>query len=340
VEPFRAILTSVQSELMQVPRHILVPVLVGVAAFLFLMAIWQYLQVNHKKRQQVSRIMQGDGQGGLAEEGDSIRRAGQRAIKPALDLLRKLGEKVAPKKSEEYHQTKMKFQRAGFHRKSEPAVFWGIKALLTISLPLGFFLSQSDSFDLSRINSLLFFCLSLAVLGFYIPDLWLRVKIARRKEKITEALPDALDLLVICVEAGMGLDSAIQRVGEEIRRRGGALSDELRLLHQEVRMGESRQAALRNLARRTDLEAINSLVSLLIQTERFGTSLARALRVYADSFRTQRYQRAEEMAAKLPVKLMFPLILFIFPALFIAILGPAVLRVLELFPGLNPFGPG
>jgi tight adherence protein C len=269
---------------MEVPRHILVPALVGVASFLFLMAIWQYLQVNHKKRQQVSRILEGDGQGSLAEEGDSIRKAGQRAIKPVLELLRKLGEMVAPKKSEEYFQTKVKFQRAGLHRKSDPTVFWGVKALLTISLPIGFFLSQSDS--------------------------------------------------------GMGLDSAIQRVGEEIRLRCGVLSDEFKLLNQEVRMGESRQAALRNLARRADLEAVNSLVSLLIQTERFGTSLARALRVYADSFRTQRFQRAEEMAAKLPVKLMFPLILFIFPALFIAILGPAVLRVLELFPGLNPFGPG
>jgi tight adherence protein C len=325
---------------MEVPRHILVPALVGVASFLFLMAIWQYLQVNHKKRQQVSRILEGDGQGSLAEEGDSIRKAGQRAIKPVLELLRKLGEMVAPKKSEEYFQTKVKFQRAGLHRKSDPTVFWGVKALLTISLPIGFFLSQSDSLDLASINSLLFFCLSLAVLGFYIPDILLRVKIARRKAKIMEALPDALDLLVICVEAGMGLDSAIQRVGEEIRLRCGVLSDEFKLLNQEVRMGESRQAALRNLARRADLEAVNSLVSLLIQTERFGTSLARALRVYADSFRTQRFQRAEEMAAKLPVKLMFPLILFIFPALFIAILGPAVLRVLELFPGLNPFGPG
>jgi tight adherence protein C len=340
MEPIRTILLSLRSGLMEVPRHILIPALVGVICFLLLMTIWQYLQVSQKKRRQVSRILEGDGQESLADEADSIRQTGRRAINPFLNLLKRLGEKVAPKKSEEYHQTKMKFQRAGLHRKHDPTAFWGIKALLTISLPLGFLLNQSDSLTLAGVNSTLFFCLSLAGLGFYMPDIWLRLKIARRKRKIAEALPDALDLLVICVEAGMGLDAAIQRVGEEIRLRSGVLSDELKLLNQEVRMGESRQAALRNLSQRTDLDAVKSLASLLIQTERFGTSLARALRVYADSFRTQRFQRAEEMAAKLPVKLMFPLILFIFPALFIAILGPAVVRVLELFPGLNPFGPG
>jgi tight adherence protein C len=129
----------------------------------------------------------------------------------------------------------------------------------------------------------------------------------------------------------MGLDAAIRRVGEEINLTNKYLSDELKLLNAELRAGKSRKDALRNLAIRTDLEDLNSLVTLLIQTDKFGTSVARALRVYSDTFRTKRYQKAEELAAKIPVKLVFPCILFIFPSLFVAILGPALVRVYELF---------
>ena len=146
-----------------------------------------------------------------------------------------------------------------------------------------------------------------------------------------EGIPDALDLLVVCVEAGMGLDAAINRVAEEIKLTNRILSDELKFLNLELRAGKSRQAALRNLAMRTDLEDVNSLVTLLIQTDKFGTSVAKALRVYSDTFRTKRYQKAEELAAKLPVKLVVPLIVFIFPSLFVTILGPAAIRIYEVF---------
>jgi len=174
------------------------------------------------------------------------------------------------------------------------------------------------------------FCACLVFFGFYLPDIWLRVRTARRKKRIFNGLPDALDLLVVCVEAGMGLDGAISRVGEEIRLSDRELSDELRLLNLELRAGKARQEALRNLARRVDLEDMNSLVTLLVQTDRFGTSIAQALRVYSDTFRTKRFQAAEELAAKLPVKLLFPLIFFIFPALFVAILGPAAISVIQV----------
>jgi len=138
---------------------------------------------------------------------------------------------------------------------------------------------------------------------------------------------------VVCVEAGMGLDAAISRVGEEIRFTDRELSDELRLLNLELRAGKTRLEALRNLARRVNLEDMNSLVTLLVQTEKFGTSIAQALRVYSDTFRTKRYQAAEELAAKLPVKLLFPLIFFIFPAIFVVILGPAVIQIIQTFTG-------
>ena len=166
-----------------------------------------------------------------------------------------------------------------------------------------------------------------ALIGFYLPDIWLRQKTDKRKEKILNALPDALDLLVICVESGMGLDSAIYRVAQETKLNSPELSDELQLMNLELRAGKSRRDALKNLALRTNLDEINSLVTLLIQTDQFGTSMADALRVYSDSYRTERFQRAEELAAKLPVKLIFPLVIFIFPSLFVVLLGPAAISI-------------
>jgi len=167
----------------------------------------------------------------------------------------------------------------------------------------------------------------LALIGFYLPNLWLHFRIARRKEAIIKGFPDALDLMVVCVEAGTGLDAAINRVGEEMRLSNKVLSEEFKLLSLELRAGKPREEALKSLALRTDLEDVNSLIILLIQTEKFGTSIAQALRVYSDSMRTKRYQKAEELAAKLPVKLVFPLVLFILPSLFVVIVGPAVIRI-------------
>jgi len=162
------------------------------------------------------------------------------------------------------------------------------------------------------------------------------MKVNQRKEKILQGLPDALDLMVVCAEAGVGLDASIHRVGEEMKLTNKPLSEEFKLLNLELRAGKQRRDALKNLAMRTDLDDVKSLVTLLVQTERFGTSIAQALRVHSDAMRTQRFQRAEEVAAKLPVKLVFPLILFIFPSLFVTILGPAVIRIYKiLLPALG-----
>jgi tight adherence protein C len=165
-----------------------------------------------------------------------------------------------------------------------------------------------------------------AVAGFFYPDLYLYRKTQERKKNIFEGFPDALDLMVVCVEAGMGLDSAIKRVGDEMALKNKVLSDEFRILSLELRAGKPRADALRNLAMRTDLEDVTSLVTLLIQTDRFGTRVAQALRVHSDSMRSKRYLRAEEMAAKLPIKILFPLVLFILPALLITLLGPAMIK--------------
>ena len=196
-----------------------------------------------------------------------------------------------------------------------------------ICLPIIFTILRFWIFKIMSYQMIVMFGVLSALLGFYLPDIWLRQKTDKRKEKILNALPDALDLLVVCVESGMGLDSAIYRVAQEMRLNSPELSDELQLMNLELRAGKSRRDALKNLALRTNLEEINSLVTLLIQTDQFGTSMADALRIYSDSYRTQRYQRAEELAAKLPVKLIFPLVIFIFPALFVVLLGPAAISI-------------
>jgi tight adherence protein C len=248
----------------------------------------------------------------------------------ALTLLGSLGERVQSSKPDELPKMRLTFLRAGFRNRKAPAVFWGVKVMLTILFPLCFFVLRLTTFKLVSPTLTFAMCTFLAVGGFYLPEIWLRQRIANRKEMIFLGLPDLLDLLVICVEAGMGLDAAFSRVAEEMRLSNRVLSDEFRLLNLELRAGKLRRDALRDLALRVDLEDLRSLVTVLIQTERFGTSIADALRVFSDSLRTKRFQRAEETAAKLPVKLMFPLIFFIFPALFVAILGPAAINIARI----------
>jgi tight adherence protein C len=177
----------------------------------------------------------------------------------------------------------------------------------------------------------------LAVAGFYAPNLWVKIRTQRRQRKIVEGFPDALDLMTVCVEAGLGLDAALNQVADEISMNNRALSEELKLVNLELRAGQSRQNALRNLSLRTDLEDINNFTTLLIQTDNFGTSIGQALRVHSDTMRTKRHHRAEEKAAKLPVTLLFPLVFFIFPSMFVVILGPAVIQMIRiLLPAMAP----
>ncbi|WP_254845414.1 type II secretion system F family protein [Desulfovibrio sp. DV] len=181
----------------------------------------------------------------------------------------------------------------------------------------------------------MFVVVGLVAAGFYLPGVVLGFRVKARQKAITHSLPDALDMLVVCVEAGMGLDQAIYRVCQELSQKDPILSSELRLLTLELRAGKSRREALRNLSSRVGLEDLGSLVAMLIQTDMFGTSIAQTLRVYADSMRTKRFQMAEELAAKLPVKLLLPLMLFIFPTLLIVILGPAGIRIAQMLSGMS-----
>jgi tight adherence protein C len=243
------------------------------------------------------------------------------------NFLSNIGNRIIPKSSGNDLGLNIKFLRAGLRGKNVPTVFWGVKVFLAVLLPIGFLLVTV--IFIKAINSLhIITAVSfLSILGLYLPEVWLSFKSSKRREKIVKGFPDALDLLVVCMEAGMGLNAAIYKVGEELGLPHPELSEELKFLNLELRAGKARPAALRNLAKRTDIDDVTSLVTLLIQTDRFGTSVSQALRVFSDSFRTARFQKAEEIAAKMSTKLIFPLVLFIFPSFFVVAIGPAIIQI-------------
>lgn len=315
------------------------PILIGVLAFLAIyflfMGIVYFVRQSSKKRELIERMREGDEELEAVTKEESSSKAEGVVKTPILNFLGLLGRRTFSQQTTDYSRLRLKFLKAGLRRANVSAIFYGTKSFLAICLPIIFLFGRIAVFKLLSPSATAVLCLGLAIIGFYLPDIWLRLRTARRKEKLVEGVPDALDLLVVCVEAGMGLNAAINRVGEEIKLSNKPLSDEFKLLAMELRTGKSREDALRNLAKRTDSEDVNSLVTLLIQTDKFGTSVAKALRIYADVFRTKRFQRAEEIAAKIPVKLLFPLIFMIFPALFVVILGPAAIRLMALFATVN-----
>jgi tight adherence protein C len=187
-------------------------------------------------------------------------------------------------------------------------------------------------------QSILLLVVSALIFGSALPGILLRSKIRKRQEEITDALPDALDLLVVCVEAGLGINAAFVKITEEFRFTSPVLSEEFDIVNREMVAGKPRSDALRALSDRTGVEEVKSFVAMLIQTEKLGTSLARSLRIHSDSLRTRRRQRAEESAAKTTIKLVFPLVLLLFPALFIVILGPGAIQIYRVLFAITPGG--
>lgn len=217
--------------------------------------------------------------------------------------------------------------RAGYRHADAARVFLGSKVVLAVTIPIAWMVASyltSKSVSNTVMSSLL-----LIFIGFYMPTLWIAMRQRQRHAAIVSALPDALDLMVVCVEAGLGMAAALQRVGGEMRLSSRQLSEELNQVHQEMQTGVSRTEALRNLAERTGVEEIYSLVAMLVQTDRLGTSVSQSLRSHADSMRMRRRQRAEQMARKASIKLAFPLVLMIFPALLVIILGPAAIQLMK-----------
>ena len=224
--------------------------------------------------------------------------------------------------------------RAGFRNSQSLTVFFAAKVLLAFVFPTLCIVAMVINPHLfTQRHWAISAIVGTALLGFFIPNMILRHKEEERQLHLSEVFPDVMDLLVVCVEAGLSLDAAIKKVGEEFKFASPAMSDELMLVNLEIRAGKSRIEALKGLAERTALDEMQALVSILVQAEHFGTSIADALRAHADDMRDIRIQAAREKAAKLPVKMAFPILMFIFPALFLVILGPAVIQIYTGFIG-------
>ena len=267
--------------------------------------------------------------------------AGAPQHKPLIEQIVKLTSPLAklslPDDSWERSAIRARFMMAGLRHPSAPAIFFAAKTVLALLLPLLLYLGLSSTGKQQDTNFLLMYMLLAATLGTYLPNVLLRQMIARRQRDIFESFPDALDLMTICVEAGLGIDAALSRVATEIGLSSPVLSEEMTLVTLELRAGGTKEKALRNLALRTGVEDVDALVSMLIQAERFGTSIAASLRIQSDLLRTKRRMRAEETAAKIGLKLLFPLIFFIFPALLVVLMGPAMLQIYNvLLPAMAP----
>jgi tight adherence protein C len=305
-------------------------ILIGVMVVLSVaMIIYSLLPNRRDREEKLLRRMSGRRVGD--EESSSLRQ--QAKPSAAEKVLRKVApiavKPVMPKSEEEMSTLRVKLSNAGLRSDSAPAMFLASKTVIGILLlVVALAFTWTSGQETSRILGLSAF---VAGVGFMLPNLWLMMATKQRGEKIRNGLPDSLDLMVITVESGLALDAAIQRVGEEMRHVHPELSEEMTIATLETQMGVPRSESLHNLATRTGVAEMKALVAVITQAEKFGTSIAKALRNQADSMRMKRRLKAEERAQKTTVKLMLPLVLFIFPAIFVVLLGPAMLQIMRQF---------
>jgi tight adherence protein C len=224
---------------------------------------------------------------------------------------------------------RIRFLNAGLRGSDVRLIYFGTKTVLPLSLAGITYIFLGATSASAGLN-LLFGVLLAALIGSYLPNLLLSLCVRGRQREIFENFPDAADLMLVCVEAGLGLDAALVRVADEMKRKSVALAEELHLTNLEMRAGGSRETALRNLALRTGVEETVSFATMLSQADRFGTSVGEALRVFSDDLRNKRQMRAEERAAKIPTKMLLPLVLFIFPSVIVVILGPAMIQIIRV----------
>ena len=267
----------------------------------------------------------------LLRDGKGANRAMGKVLEMATPVLSKA---LQPKSDEEVSQTREKLNQAGFRGQNAPELYWSLKM---IGLAGGFVLG-GGVIVLTRgadIDSLTY-AGGLGLLAFFMPGVVVWFVTKSRQDHIFYGLPDALDLMVVCVEAGLGLDQAMRKVSEEMKKTYRIIAEEFGLCNLQLQMGRARNDVLHDLGSRTGVDDLKALAAILIQADKFGSSVAQALRVQSDSMRTRRRQMAEEKAAKTAVKLIFPLVLFIFPAIFIVLVGPAAITMVnELFPSMG-----
>ena len=263
--------------------------------------------------------------GGLSKEAEARRRRVSRR-ESLQQFLETVGERLNKTQNPRMGAIARQIAEAGYRYENSVAVYMGLRVLgAAVMMLVGANIAGFFAEPLLRPVLIV----SFALLGWMLPFLVLKRRIRARKKALARGLADALDLMVVCVEAGLGVNQALMRVAEEMDRVSPEIADELTMVTLEMRAGTPREEALRNLAERTGNDDVRSWVNMMIQTDRFGTSIADSLRIHSDTLRTKRQQRAEEEAAKLTIKMLIPLVLFVFPAVFIVILGPALITMRE-----------
>lgn len=304
--------------------------LVPLMVFLGIVAgIWAVLSmISNRNSKAVDRLARLSRPQSLAELEDPTKAKSQDRFSGIVDAAKALSSPMMPQTELEQNELKTKLANAGFRSDAAPMVYSGIR-LACLGL---FFLIAVAAFVPGRpLNfDTLKYVVIVTGVGFYLPSIvlwWLRSK---RQEEIFLTLPDALDLLVVCVESGLGLDAAMRKVCDEMGTHAKVMCEELSLANFQLQMGRPRREVLHDLGVRTGVDDVRALAAILIQADRFGSSIAQALRVQSDSMRTRRKQIAEEKAAKTAVQLLFPLILFIFPGIFVVLVGPAAINIMDM----------
>jgi len=301
--------------------HLQIALLVLIFIGTFSLAIWAVGSVaGNPAHHRLNRL--------LGAGDDAGHRPSHQWVEQLAHATRKLAKLSLPEEGYESSALRRRFMNAGIRSASAPMAYFGLKTTLALGLPLVAFAVMTATHTPLKGTGLMYLLVASA-LGYYLPNYVLGKAIKRRQLEIFENFPDALDLMTVCMEAGLGTESALSKVADEIGQKSPILSEELHLVNLELRAGGSRERALRNLALRTAVDEIEGFVSMIIQAERFGTSIAQSLRVHSDTVRMRRRQKAEESATKVPLKLLFPLIFCIFPALMLVIMGPAVIQMVR-----------
>ena len=303
---------------------LLIVVLASLAVMLTVVAVSQVVPARDRN---ISRKLSELGE--IASSRTVAQKRRRQSKREQLEVwLMQMGDQVAARR-EDVGAVRSKLLQAGFRSPKAVSIFFGLRVVSVVAglvLIFGF----GGTLGLSG-RQFWIWAVAAGAVGWILPSALLSRRVRLRQKELQKALPDTLDMLVVCVEAGLGLNQAIVRVSDEVETISSIMSEELQIVNLEIRAGTPREEALRHLGERTGLKDIKGLVSMLIQTDRFGTSIAQALRVHSDDLRTKRRQRAEEAAAKTTIKLVIPLALFIFPAIFVVILGPAIMHVLKIF---------
>jgi tight adherence protein C len=303
----------------------LIPVLVFVG---IVVAIWAVLSmISSRNSQALDRLARLSRPQSLAELDDPTRARGDHKMQGFIDAAKSISRPLMPSTELEQSALKTKLANAGFRSDVAPMVYSGLR-LASLALFFGIGVAAfipGRPFGWFAIQGVVY----TTVFGFFLPSVILWYIRSKRQEAIFLTLPDALDLLVVCVESGLGLDAAMRRVCDELGTHAKVIAEEFSLANFQLQMGRPRREVLHDLGVRTGVDDVRSLAAILIQADRFGSSIAQALRVQSDSMRTRRKQLAEEKAAKTAVQMLFPLILFIFPGIFVVLVGPAAINIME-----------